>query len=59
MIFYRGIALNPHTADDDIDTIRKTGQLAPKAWWDNSMAMPAEVRARTPELVVLPRTIRG
>jgi hypothetical protein len=58
MIFHRGIALDPQTADDAIDAIRKTGQLAAKAWWNNSMAMPAEVRARTTELVVSPRTVR-
>jgi hypothetical protein len=60
VIFYRGIALSPQTADMDIDAIRSTGELAgAKAWWDNSMAMPGLVRARTTELAVSPDKIRG
>lgn len=57
-VLYRGIALNPQTADTDRVAIRQTGHLAAKSFWKNTMASPREVRSRSSELAQTPGKIR-
>lgn len=43
-VFHRGVALDPTTADADVEAIRRTGRLAANARWGGTMPNPAEVR---------------
>ncbi|WP_442754279.1 hypothetical protein ACNHKD_14965 [Methylocystis sp. JAN1] len=57
-VFYRGITLDPATAEADKAAIKETGQLARKATWNNTRAHPNEVRRITPPLASTPETAR-
>jgi hypothetical protein len=57
-VLYRGIALDEQTADADCIVIRRSGQLAAKSWWKNTMANPTEVRLRMSKLARVPNEIR-
>jgi hypothetical protein len=39
-VLYRGIGLDPQSAEADRAAIRQTGQLAAKSFWKNTMAIP-------------------
>ena len=57
-VLYRGITLDPQTADADRAAIRQDGQLAVKSFWKNTMASPKQVRSRTSELARAPGKVR-
>lgn len=57
-ILYRGVALDPATADADRQAIGETGRLAAKSFWRNTMASPAEVRRMAAGLAASPAGAR-
>jgi hypothetical protein len=58
-LLYRGITINPQTADADKVAIRQTGNLAAKSLWKGTMANPSEVRSRSSELARVPTKARA